>query len=371
MKWRWRPVALDSALVALTAVEAWATRSMGGPYALTAGCVAAGALALRRRLPLPVFAVTLPALSLGYMWLAPMAALYTVAAGERRRAIVAGCAAAVAVVSFFPWPWLGHVDWEPAATVLAGLLSLLLATAPTTLGLLAQSRRELTGRLAELAAGRERERQLAAAQAVVQERTRLAREMHDTVAHHISLIAVQSGALEVTARGDDARAAAGAVRQLSRDALDELRRMVGLLRLPVDIRQPQDGLGLADLPALLEAAGPEARGDLAAAGEEICPPAVQHAAYRTVQEALTNVRKHAPGAHAQVTVRLVADELLVDVRNGPGAGAPGPALPSGGHGLTGLRERAAQLGGTLHAGPEPGGGFLVRAVLPLHGAAMP
>ncbi len=188
--------------------------------------------------------------------------------------------------------------------------------------------------------------------------------MHDTVAHHISLIAVRSGALEVTAR-TDAWAAAGAVRELSRDALDELRRMVGLLRLPVDAGQPEDGPGLADLPALLTAAGPRVRGDLPAVDDGTCPAPVQHAAYRTVQEALTNVRKHTPGAATDVVLRIVGDDLLVAVRNGLADGAPGPGLPSGGHGLTVLRERATQLGGTLLTGPGPDGGFLVRAVLPL------
>ncbi|MDX2645181.1 histidine kinase [Streptomyces sp. PA03-1a] len=382
----------DGCLVAVAATEAWATRSLGGPLALSAAYLAAGALALRRRLPLTVLLATLPALSLGYVWLAPMAALYTIAAdggaltvararrllrrgpqplpGRRRipppMVVTLGSAAAVAFVSFFPWPWIGEVDWAPAATVLAVLLSALLAVAPTALGLLAASRRELAARLAELAESRERERRLAAERAVVRERTRLAREMHDTVAHHISLIAVQSGALEATARGEEARAAAGTVRQLSRDALDELRHMVGLLRMPVAVGGEDAGPGLADLPTLLAAAGPQVYGDLTALGRPGCPPPVQHAAYRTVQEALTNVRKHAPGARTEVTVRLAADALHVAVRNAPcGGGAPGPALPSGGHGLTGLRERAAQLGGTLDAGPEPDGGFLVRATLPL------
>ncbi|MDX2812128.1 sensor histidine kinase [Streptomyces sp. PA03-5A] len=382
----------DGCLVAVAATEAWATRSLGGPLALSAAYLAAGALALRRRLPLTVLLATLPALSLGYVWLAPMAALYTIAAdggaltvararrllrrgpqplpGRRRipppMVVTLGSAAAVAFVSFFPWPWIGEVDWAPAATVLAVLLSALLAVAPTALGLLAASRRELAARLAELAESRERERRLAAERAVVRERTRLAREMHDTVAHHISLIAVQSGALEATARGEEARVAAGTVRQLSRDALDELRHMVGLLRMPVAVGGEDAGPGLADLPTLLAAAGPQVYGDLTALGRPGCPPPVQHAAYRTVQEALTNVRKHAPGARTEVTVRLAADALHVAVRNAPcGGGAPGPALPSGGHGLTGLRERAAQLGGTLDAGPEPDGGFLVRATLPL------
>lgn len=384
--------AVDGCLVAVAAAEAWATRSLGGPFALTAAYVAAGALALRRRLPLTVLLATLPALSLGYVWLAPMAALYTIAAdggaltvararrllrrrqpppGRRRLpralAVTWGSAAAVAFVSFFPWPWIGEVDWSPAATLLAVLLSALLAVAPTALGLLTASRRELAARLAELAESRERERRLAAERAVVRERTRLAREMHDTVAHHISLIAVQSGALEATARGDEARAAAGTVRQLSRDALDELRHMVGLLRMPVAVGGGEDaGPGLTELPTLLAAAGPEVHGDLPATGGTGCPPPVQHAAYRTVQEALTNVRKHAPGARTEVTVRLAADALHVAVRNAPGGEDPqGPALPSGGHGLTGLRERATQLGGTLDAGPEPDGGFLVRATLPL------
>jgi signal transduction histidine kinase len=389
--------AVDGCLVAVAATEAWATRSLGGPFALTAAYVAAGALAFRRRLPLTVLLATLPALSLGYVWLAPMGALYTVAAdggaltvararrlvrrghrpqrpGGRRlephMVVTLGCAAAVAFVSFFPWPWIGEVDWAPAATVLAVLLSALLAVAPTALGMLTASRRELAARLAELAESRERERRMAAERAVVRERTRLAREMHDTVAHHISLIALQSGALEVTAQGDEARAAAGAVRRLSRDALDELRHMVGLLRMPVAVSGTEDaGPGLAELPTLLAAAGPQVHGDLRALDRGGCPPPVQHAAYRTVQEALTNVRKHAPGARTEVTVRLAADALHVAVRNGPcGGGAHGPALPSGGHGITGLRERAAALGGTLDAGPEPDGGFLVRATLPL-GAA--
>ncbi|MEU4095082.1 histidine kinase [Streptomyces sp. NPDC026673] len=387
-------VAVDGCLVAVAATEAWATRSLGGPFALTAAYAAAGALAFRRRLPLTVLLATLPALSLGYVWLAPMAALYGVAAdgatltvararrltrrghgpqphpGRRRlaphMAITLGCAAAVAFVSFFPWPWIGEVDWAPAATVLAVLLSALLAVAPTTLGLLTASRRELAARLAELAESRERERRLAAERAVVRERTRLAREMHDTVAHHISLIAVQSGALEATAQGEEARAAAGTVRQLSRDALDELRHMVGLLRMPVAVSGPEEaGPGLAELPTLLAAAGPQVRGDLRALDRDGCPAPVQHAAYRTVQEALTNARKYAPGARTDVTVRLAADALHVAVRNEACGGAHGPVLPSGGHGLTGLRERAAQLGGTLDAGPAPDGGFLVRAVLPL------
>ncbi|WUH93427.1 histidine kinase [Streptomyces sp. NBC_00433] len=200
--------------------------------------------------------------------------------------------------------------------------------------------------------------QLAAEQAVVRERTRLARRMHDTVAHRLSLIAVQSGALEVTAEGPQARAAAGAVRELSRDALEELRRMVGLLRLSATSgRELAAGPELAGIPALVAAAGPRTHGELDGVADGTdddggAPPAeVQHAAYRIVQEALTNVRKHAPGARTRVLVRRADGDLLVEVRNGPGAQAPPCALPSGGHGLEGLRECAVQLGGDFAALP--------------------
>ncbi|MEW2517840.1 sensor histidine kinase [Actinacidiphila alni] len=389
MTFRPRVALPDAALLALSVTEVWATRSYGGPVALGFACLGTVALLFRHRFPLAAFAATLPALSLGYIWFSPMGTLYGIAAGgtDRRsgsawqgRAIpgrtllIGGCALLAATVSFVPWPFRAPVGWGLSDTILAVMLSALLAVAPTALGLFAASRRELAGKLEELAASRERESVLAAEQAVVRERARMAREMHDTVAHHISLIAVQSGALEATAKGPQARAAAGAVRELSRDALDELRRMVGLLRLPLTPGLPLDaGPGLAGIPALVAAAGPGTRGELPAAmvpaGAATLPPDVQHAAYRIVQEALTNVRKHAPGAETRVLVRRSDDVLVVEVRNGPAVAAAGPALPSGGHGLAGLRERAAQLGGEFTASPAAPGGFLVRATLPVGPAA--
>lgn len=415
----------DAALFALSATEVWATRSFAGPVSFAFASLGTAALLIRHRFPLLAFAATLPALSLGYIWFSPMGALYEIAAGgpdrnraqgwpfspapslappvrtpatplappdttsltpspgvprtgerviPRRALVIGGCALLAAVVSCVPWPFRAPESWGLSETILAVMLSALLALAPTALGLFAASRRELAGRLKELAASRERESALAAEQAVVRERARLAREMHDTVAHHISLIAVQSGALEATAQGPQARAAAGAVRELSRNALDELRRMVGLLRLPVMSGQPLDaGPGLAGIPALVAAAGSGTHGELpgtmAPADSARLPSDVQHAAYRIVQEALTNIRKHAPGAETRVLVRRGGDVLVVEVRNGPAAGAPGPALPSGGHGLAGLRERAVQLGGEFTASPAAAGGFLVRATLPVGPAA--
>ncbi|MFI0896777.1 sensor histidine kinase [Streptomyces sp. NPDC020983] len=387
---RFRATAPDAALLALSATEVWATRSFGGPVALAFACLGTAALPLRRRFPLTAYTATLPALALGYIWFSPMGTLYEISAGGAARVrrllprrtrrpaadgwlsgralLIGGCALVATVVNLVPWPFREPVAWSLSDTILAVMLSALLAVAPTALGLLASSRRELTRRLAELAASREREHALAAEQAVVRERARLAREMHDTVAHHISLIAVQSGALEATAKGPQAQAAAGAVRRLSRDALDELRTMVGLLRLPAATAQElAAGPGLAGIPALVAAAGPWTHGEVSAEAEGVDgqPPAeVQQAAYRIVQEALTNVRKHAPGARTGVRVRRHGDELLVEVRNGPGTQPP-PALPSGGHGLSGLRERAVQLGGRFEARPVPSGGFLVRARLPL------
>lgn len=390
---RLRAAAPDIALLALSATEVWATRSFGGPVALGFACLGTAALPVRHRFPLAAFAATLPALALGYIWFSPMGALYEIAAGRpgrfpaqgrraprpwwpaswrvtARAALIGGCALLAAVVNFVPWPFRDPVGWTLSETILAVMQSALVAVAPTALGLLAASRRELGGRLGELATSREREYSLAAEQAVVRERTRLAREMHDTVAHHLSLIAVQSGALEVTAEGPQARAAAAAVRELSRDALDELRRMVGLLRLSVTSGQePAAGPGLAGIPALVAAAGPQTHGELAGVAEgqdgDAPPAEVQHAAYRIVQEALTNVRKHAPGARTRVLVRRTGGVLLVEVRNGPGSQTAAAALPSGGHGLAGLRERASQLGGDFDALPAASGGFLVRATLPV------
>jgi signal transduction histidine kinase len=201
------------------------------------------------------------------------------------------------------------------------------------------------------------------------ERARIARELHDVVAHHISVIAVQAETGRMTTAG---LPAAGAQRfaeigDTARAGLTEMRRLLGVLREDAEAavadRHPQPGLpqltGLIDAARAASAAsarlivsGPVAEFD----------PGVELAAYRIVQEALTNARRHAPGAAVDVELRYDDDALHLRIRdNGPG---PGPSPAEGGHGLLGMRERAATVGGSLRIGAAPGGGFCVEADLP-------
>ncbi|MFJ3419326.1 sensor histidine kinase [Streptomyces sp. NPDC086082] len=199
------------------------------------------------------------------------------------------------------------------------------------------------------------------------ERARIARELHDVVAHHISMIAVQAETARLTTPGLPADGATRllAIGDTARTALTEMRRLLGVLREDADTgvqRRPQPGLGqLLDLvDASRDAAGSSTR--LIVSGP-ITPldPGIEVTAYRIVQEALTNARRHAPGAAVDVELHYGDADLALRVRdNGPGS----TAAPSG-HGLLGMRERAATVGGTLRTGPAPGGGFLVEARLPV------
>jgi signal transduction histidine kinase len=204
---------------------------------------------------------------------------------------------------------------------------------------------------------------------VAAERGRIARELHDVIAHSVSLMGVQAGAVErVLERDPDrAREALRSIQATARESVGELRRLLGILRAdqePAGLA-PQPGLGA--LAALIE----ESRRaglptELAVDGEaRPLPAGVELSAYRVAQEALTNVRKHAPGARTSVVVRYGPDDLELCVRNA--AAATNGAEPASGtsHGLVGMRERVALYGGSLEARPEPGGGFLVRARLPV------
>ncbi|MGN6175391.1 MAG: sensor histidine kinase [Streptosporangiaceae bacterium] len=201
------------------------------------------------------------------------------------------------------------------------------------------------------------------------ERARISRELHDVVAHHISMIAVQAESARLTTPGMPAAGAQrlSAIGDTARAALTEMRRLLGVLREDVDDevadRRPQPGLPqLAELlDATRDASGASAR--LIVRGWlPRLDPGVELAAYRIVQEALTNARRHAPGAAVDVELHHADHALAVRIRdNGPG---PPLAAPDGGHGLAGMRERAAAVGGELCTGEAPGGGFLVIARLP-------
>jgi signal transduction histidine kinase len=220
-----------------------------------------------------------------------------------------------------------------------------------------------------LATQTERAEDERARRAVLEERARIARELHDVVAHHMSLIAVraETAPYRLVGLSELAQAEFGSLSEVAREALAEMRRLLGVLRhdQPAALApQPQ----LADLPALIDAArqagvsvelsAPPAPGPV--------PSGVGVCAYRIVQESLSNASQHAPGAAVSVSVGHDSGAVLLRVANGPG----GSAGPSGndhgpGHGLTGMRERVALLGGSLSAEPSPDGGFVVSAVLPL------
>jgi signal transduction histidine kinase len=357
---------IDAGLVGLALVDAWFSTGHEGGSALAVSVLAGLALWVRRRYPYLVFALTLPALFTAYVLVAPLTALYTVALLSRDRLPPVVCAVVAGLGYYLPWP-LSDFHLDALFTDPIGLLYTAgFAGAPVMLGLLVRTRRELSARLVELTAGRERERQLTAETVLAAERSRLAREMHDVVSHQVSLIAVQAGALRATAQNAEVHEAADVIRRLSVQTLTELRQMVGVLRssvaqTPELAPQPR----LEDIPRLVQASRLEASLDMSGTAGRRWPPPVERAAYRTVQEALTNIGKHAPGAPTAVVVAPCAEGLRVTVRNGPPASPPARmVLPGGGHGLVGLRERAEQLGGTFAAGPIPDGGFLVEATLP-------
>ncbi len=201
------------------------------------------------------------------------------------------------------------------------------------------------------------------------ERARIARELHDVVAHHISMIAVQAETARVTTPGMPAAGAArlSAIGDTARSALTEMRRLLGVLRedAPADAPDLRPQPGLEQLNELLDearSAAPSGARLILSGPPATLDPGVELAAYRIVQEALTNARRHAPGAGVDVELHYSEQRVRLRIRDtGPG---PPPDAPFGGLGLTGMRERAAAVGGQLRTKPAPGGGFLVEATLP-------
>ncbi|MCX2182003.1 two-component sensor histidine kinase [Streptomyces sp. SKN60] len=363
----WRrlpPWAVDTGLVALALLDAWINLLGEGTPVMWA-CAAGGSagLFLRRRFPLAVFLLTLPMTLFMDVAIAPIAALYTLAASTRNRPLLAGCALLNAAAGTLAWPLSdGFPGDDRTWTLVQFVYTLATAFAPVLFGQLVQARHDVARRLVEVKEAREHERALYAQTVLARERAQLAREMHDVVSHQVSLIAVQAGALQVAAKDSDAREAARTIRTLSANTLDELRHMVTLLRASggrTTELTPQPTL--ADLRQLLANSGIETTltGQLPA---DISTTA-QRTVYRTVQEALTNVRKHAPGARAEVRLWHNPHHFGVTVTN-TAPTRPTVALPSARHGLIGLKERAELLDGTLTAEPTPEGGYTIELRAP-------
>ncbi|WP_236671334.1 sensor histidine kinase [Streptomyces sp. 7-21] len=338
-------------------------------------------LAWRTRAPWLVTAATL-LMELLYAALGPhtsftpaasLVALYTAASRTpRRTAWRAGLAIALVVT-----PLLALSYQQPllSARTVATFDLVILATA---LGDAVRSNRARLEALRERAEHAERTREEEAARRVTEERLRIARDLHDVVAHHITLVNAQTGVAQHLVRTDPEAAyqALGQLKENSRAALDELRATVGLLRQEGEAPDPRDPLpGLDDLDGLIAAfrrAGLPVEADRTGTPRP-ATPSVDLAAYRILQEALTNTRKHAgPAATARIRLDYGPDTLRLTVTDdGRGAPAAGPAgTPSGGghsggHGLVSMRERATAAGGTLTAGPARPHGYRVEAVLPL------
>ncbi|HET8606930.1 MAG TPA: sensor histidine kinase [Gaiellaceae bacterium] len=357
---------VDRVLAALLVVDVVLETLVGGdgghPVAVVlAGTAMALPIAARRRYPTLVGAAV-PVLGAfaHALWdaqpaafpLAEFSALYALAAWTPWRRFLLGSAAFVAAAvgtSFLPGESL---DGTTALFIVIVLVVMLLV-------------RQILGDRERRAALAERERDLVAREAVVEERARIARELHDAIAHDVSLMVVQAGAERRVLDGRDGstREVLQTIEQTGRGALTEMRRLVGMLRNGHgDPLAPQPSL--ADLPRLAaqvsEAGLPV---ELHVEGERReLPLGIELSAYRIVQEALTNALKHAGDARASVRVRYGADQLELEVAD-DGAGASAPVV-NGGHGLVGMRERVALYGGRLDAGHGERG-FTVSVVLPI------
>ncbi|MFC5671676.1 sensor histidine kinase [Streptomyces incanus] len=372
------PVVLFALSVAAASVIPQEHRISVRPPAVVLAAVCCFALLWRQRHP---FGVLVTALACGVVFQAlgvresplvtspVIVSVYTVAARTDRRTtwMVASASAALlvgAAAVFGPGSWFGD-----------NVATLAWVALPAAVGDGVRSRRAYVAAVEERAEYAERTREQEARQRVAAERIRIARELHDVVAHHIALINAQAGVAVhlVERRPEQLVTALEGIRDTSRSALEELRVTVGLLRQSDDPKAPRDPMpGLAQVPELLasfERVGLSVRhmrhgpaGPLA--------PAVDLAAYRIVQEALTNVRKHAGADHARLYLHYRPQWLTITVED-DGRTRPHRPHPGTGHGLIGMRERAASVGGKLEAAARPDGGFTVTAELPLRpGAAI-
>ncbi|MFD5133510.1 sensor histidine kinase [Streptomyces olindensis] len=415
--WWWarrRSAVFDVSLAVVSALECGLegvpfARDAGVPVAagVVFGLLAGAVLVVRRRWPIAVVLVSIAITPAQMGFVLGVVGLYTLAAAELPRRIIASLAGmslvGTLIVTFVKTRQdmvrgdLDLGDWfVPFAAI---TMSLGFTAPPVLLGLYVGARRRLMESLRERADSLERELQLLAERAEEraewarnEERTRIAREMHDVVAHRVSLMVVHAAALQAVARKDPEKAVKNAalVGDMGRQALTELREMLGVLRSGGDERReraasvPLAAVGVAAAAAASRAVdddGPclaeieELVGQSAATGMVVdlsvegdarsYAPEVEQTAYRVVQEALTNVHKHAAGAKTYVRLAHRVSEIAMQVENEPPEEAASSArLPSGGNGLVGMKERVSALGGVFVSGPTDAGGFRVSAVIP-------
>ncbi|GAA1616508.1 sensor histidine kinase [Actinoplanes couchii] len=347
----WREFAIAGLVLGLCVTTVLTTTDGGDRAMMPLGwaLLVAGSAALlgRQRFPVIVLVVTGVVALLYYPFgfpdspiaLSLVIALYTVA--RERGPVVSGSAAAVLLLAFAAG---GFDDWADAGQVAIGVAPILLVA--VVLGEVARGRIQRVERA-----------EAAASQRAVEERLRIAREVHDVVAHRIALINVQAGAALHTRSPDGAFEALANIRTASKEALHEVRTVLNVLREP----------DLTGLPELFRRAGAAGVGIRSTVEAPKLPVPAGAAVYRIVQEALTNTIRHAHATSAEVRIVREGDRLTVTVDD-DGRASPGPpsALLSVGNGLRGMAERIAALGGRFQAGPRPGGGFRVRAELPIN-----
>ncbi|WP_062462957.1 sensor histidine kinase [Demequina soli] len=387
---RWGDIAIAAALLVLALIGVRSTTALvdvARPYdALGIALIVAQIAPLVWRQHYPrlvvwlVLAPWLAAVGMGYpdtsAQFAVYLALYGLAAYTPRRAAIVHGAAVLAVMVAWTTVGLLVTDYVPWTSLVAVTLAVIV---PMMIGFVDHRRRE---RLTELELEHERREQaqrVIATDAVRAERARIARELHDVVAHEITVMTLQAEGARRLARESDARVleALATISASGRTGLAEMQRMIGVLRATEQdavetaerdraVAELEPMPALAAIPALaqqVDDAGLPV--DLSIVGTAHVPAGVELSAYRVVQEALTNAMKHAgPGAHASVRVEREPSRVTVLVEDDGRGVISDAARLSGGHGLRGMGERVHALGGTLEYGPRPGGGFRVRAVLP-------
>jgi signal transduction histidine kinase len=333
---------------------------------LVAGTLVCLALWVRRKHPIGVAVAAVATASFASMasGAAPIA-VFNAAVRAPRRTLLSIVALALVSLAIIPLLYPSPDPWA-----LQFLLGVLILTVALGWGLFTRTRRELVYSLRERAERVESEQRLRVDQAREAERRRIAREMHDVLAHRLSLLSVHAGALEFRpdAAQKDIAEAAGVIRETAQTALQELRDVIGVLRDEAEEGTPQPPQPtLAQLPALIEesrTAGMRIQLSMDAPVEEGLPPAVGRTAYRVVQEGLTNARKHAPAAAVDVTISSDDHSLSVKVVNKQSVAAPTTSLQGTGAGLVGLAERVSLSGGELEHGANEDGEFVLRAKLP-------